>query len=135
MDVPDTATVRILTSLGFTATPLSDAPHEGAPFEYDGWLVTVPPWRVDIHRPVDLIEEVGPAPRLRAPADHLPRRAAGAGRRPTRASRATAACGTPLLGMGFSEAIIFAFIEEVAAAPFLAPSTALGQGPGAGGAR
>jgi phenylalanyl-tRNA synthetase beta chain len=107
MEVPDSSVFRILRSLGFSAVE-----------QADGWRVTVPAWRVDIHRPVDLIEEVGrhhgfehlPAtfPAVeQAPAASDPRIA-----RDKRARRA-------LLGMGFSEAITFAFIEEAAAAPFL----------------
>ena len=52
-----------------------------------------------------------PPSRLRAPAGDVPRRASRRRRRPIRASRAIAASRTALLGMGFSEAITFAFIE------------------------
>ena len=51
--------------------------------------------------------------RRRSPASSRRRR------RRIRASRATRACARALLGMGFSEAITFAFIEAAAAAPFL----------------
>ena len=60
-----------------------------------------------------------PAPRLRAPAEHVPRRSSRRRRRPIRASRAMRAMRRALLAMGFSEAITFAFIEAAAAAPFL----------------
>jgi phenylalanyl-tRNA synthetase beta chain len=107
MDVPDTSVVRILRSLGFSVDE-----------QVDGWRVTVPGWRVDIRRPVDLIEEIGrhhgfehlPAtfPAVQqAPAESDPRIA--------RDKRAR----TALLGMGFSEAITFGFIEQAAAEPFL----------------
>ena len=55
--------------------------------------VTVPAWRVDVQRPVDLIEEVGRHYGFEHLPTHLPRRRAGAARRPIRASRATRACG------------------------------------------
>ena len=48
MPVPDEAVERILAGLGFTVEPADG-----------GWRVTAPSWRVDIHRDVDLIEEVG----------------------------------------------------------------------------
>jgi phenylalanyl-tRNA synthetase beta chain len=124
MDVPDDEAARILAALGFevrdaaAAAPAAPpAPAREAPAA-PVWTVTAPPWRVDIQRPVDLVEEIGrhhgfeylPAtfPAVEqppAPSDpRIPRDA--------RVRRA-------LLAMGFSEAITFAFIEEGSAAPFL----------------
>ncbi len=116
MDVPDAAVVRILASLGFTARPSGD-----------GWVVTVPGWRVDIHRPVDLIEEVG----RHYGFEHLPATFPGVQQAPAPSDPRIARdrrIRTALLGMGFSEAITFAFIEAAAAEPFLRPSAVLGAG-------
>src|SRR5207253_4126086 len=49
--VPDTDVERILTALGFTRQTLKA--------DSEGWHVTVPTFRVDVSREVDLIEEVG----------------------------------------------------------------------------
>lgn len=122
MDVPDAEVERILASLGFTA-----APHKGVP--YDGWLVTPPGWRVDIHRQVDLIEEVG----RHYGFEHLPTTFPGVQQAPPPSDPRIARdrrIRTAALGMSFSEAITFAFIEAAAAEPFL-PSTTLGAGGGA----
>ena len=108
MPVPPPEVGRILTSLGFTLAATGDAP---------AWRATVPGWRPDIVRPEDVIEEVGrhhgfehlPAtfpPVHQAPPPSDPRIA-----RDARVRKA-------MLGMGFSEAISFAFIEEKAATPF-----------------
>ena len=63
MDVPDENVERILRSLGFGvesafAPPIDSAGATAGP---GGWKVICPPWRIDIHRQVDLIEEVGHA--------------------------------------------------------------------------
>ncbi len=115
MDVPDADVVRILSSLGFET---GAAPHKGGPYEHDGWLVTVPGWRGDIHRPVDLIEEVG----RHYGFEHLPATFPGVQQAPAPSDPRIARdrrIRTALLGMGFSEAITFAFIEAAAAEPFL----------------
>ena len=114
MDVPPADVLRILRSLGMSVTTAGD-----------GWEVTVPTFRVDVLREIDLIEEVGrhygferlePAfPVMEAPAsppdprvsrDQLIRRVLTAG--------------------GLSEAVTFGFIEAKAAEPF-APEGRLDQ--------
>lgn len=108
MDVPDDAVIRILTSLGFEVSE-TDA----------GWAVTPPAWRVDMHRDVDLIEEVG----RHHGFEHLPSTFPGVEQAPPPSDPRIARdrrARTGLLGMGFSEAITFAFIEAKAAEPFLA---------------
>ncbi len=104
--VPDADVERILGGLGLTVKPAAD-----------GWSVTVPTFRVDILREVDLIEEVGrhygfdklaatfpvvtaaaPPPDPRIPRDQLLRRL--------------------LTGAGLSEAVTFGFIEARAAQAF-----------------
>ena len=127
MDVPDANVERILASLGFVT-----APHKGGPYgdgaTGDGWIVTVPSWRVDIKRHVDLIEEVG----RHHGFEHLPSTFPGVQQAPAASDPRIVRdrrVRTALLGMGYSEAITFAFIEASAARPFLTgPSTSLGTG-------
>ncbi|MES1256654.1 MAG: phenylalanine--tRNA ligase subunit beta, partial [Acidobacteriota bacterium] len=104
--VSDASVSRILTALGLLVTPVPD-----------GWDVTVPTFRVDLLREIDLIEEVGrhdgfehladtfpvvtapaPPPDPRIPRDRLVRRV--------------------LTGAGLSEAVTFGFIEARTAARF-----------------
>jgi phenylalanyl-tRNA synthetase beta chain len=124
MDVPAAETERILTSLGFGVRTLggwqAGAPDAAATMGAAGesWQVTVPGWRVDIQRPVDLIEEVG----RHFGFEHLPSAFPGVQQAPKpsdpRIARDTRVRRS-MLGMGFSEAVTFGFIEETAAAPYL----------------
>jgi len=123
MDVPDDETERILASLGFDVRMLGGwqaaAPEAAAPMGLAGrgWQVTAPPWRVDIARPVDVIEEVGRhygfehLPATFPPVEATPPPSDPRIARDRRVRRA-------MLAMGFSEAITFAFIESAAAAPY-----------------
>jgi phenylalanyl-tRNA synthetase beta chain len=138
--VPDADVTRILQSLGFALRP--SAPHDGASRataggraasaspddstrdDGRGWMVTVPPRRVDIAREVDLIEEVArhygfdripstfPAVRT-APPPPDPQIA--------RARRVRHV----MTGVGFSEAVTFGFTSERAALPFVTGPEAL----------
>ena len=115
MEVPDDAVVRILRSLGFE---LAQAPSP-KPQVPDGWNVTSPSWRVDMHRQVALIEEIG----RHHGFEHLPATFPGVEQAPPPSDPRIARdrrARTALLGMGFSEAITLAFIEARAAEPFLA---------------
>jgi phenylalanyl-tRNA synthetase beta chain len=107
MEVPDASVSRILMSLGFEVKSSGD-----------GWDATPPAWRVDMHREVDLIEEVG----RHHGFEHLPATFPGVEQAPppsdSRIARDRRA-RTALLGMGFSEAITLAFIQAEAAEPFL----------------
>jgi phenylalanyl-tRNA synthetase beta chain len=119
MEVPDEAVERILKSLGFELQSAS-APREstGATAGHGAWTVLCPPWRVDMHRPVDLIEEVG----RHYGFENLPTTFPGVEQAPPPSDPRIARdrrVRNALLGMGFSEAITFAFIEAKAAAPFL----------------
>ena len=119
-EVPLSDVERILTGLGFTLTAVRSSKGE------EGWLLSVPTWRVDVAREADLIEEIGrhfgydKLPTTFPPLDaisppHDPRIARAALVRET------------LAGAGFAEAVTFTFIEERAAAPFAPdPSTSLG---------
>jgi phenylalanyl-tRNA synthetase beta chain len=123
MDVPDTEIVRILRCLGFGVKTLGSwqaaQPDAALPLGRigSGWQITVPGWRVDVQRPVDLIEEVGRhhgfehLPTTFPPIEQAPPPSDGRIARDARARRT-------LVGMGFSEAITFAFIDAAAAAPY-----------------
>jgi len=108
MDVADADVERILTGLGFDAIRGDD-----------GWMVTPPGWRIDQHRDVDLIEEIG----RHFGFEHLPSTFPGVQQAPApsdprivRDQRARRIA----LARGFSEAISFAFIDARHAMPFLA---------------
>jgi phenylalanyl-tRNA synthetase beta chain len=107
MDIPDADVPRILRPLGFGAEPAG----QGV------WTVTVPSFRVDVQREIDLIEELArhdgyvslpatfppleepqAAPDARAVRDGIVRHV--------------------LTACGLSEAMTFAFIERAAAEPF-----------------
>jgi phenylalanyl-tRNA synthetase beta chain len=114
MNVPDDEVTSILQALGFE-TVQCQAPN---PQRAGGWDVTAPPWRVDIHRQVDLIEEVG----RHYGYEHLPATFPGVEQAPPPSDARIARdrkIRTALLGMGFSEAITFAFVESAAAEPYL----------------
>jgi phenylalanyl-tRNA synthetase beta chain len=123
MDVPHDEVERILASLGFDMLTLGGwhaaAPDAPMPVGVagSGWQVTVPGWRVDIARPVDLVEEVG----RHHGFEHLPSTFPGVEQAPPpsdwRVGRDQRVRRT-LLASGFSEAVTFAFIEEGASAPF-----------------
>jgi phenylalanyl-tRNA synthetase beta chain len=107
MHVPDADVMRILQSLGFDVEPSGDQ-----------WNATVPSWRVDIHRKEDVIEEIG----RHYGYEHLPTTFPGVEQAPPPSDPRIARdrrARTALLGMGFSEAITFAFVEAAAAEPYL----------------
>lgn len=107
MAVSDEEVARILAGLGFGVTA-----GEG------GWSVRAPAWRVDIHRDVDLIEEIG----RHHGFEHLPSTFPGVQQAPAASDPRIARDGRArqaALASGFSEAISFAFIEARHAEPFL----------------
>jgi phenylalanyl-tRNA synthetase beta chain len=111
IDVPSADVERILVGLGFEATSVRSSKGE------EGWLVTVPSWRVDVAREADLVEEVGRHYGFdRVPATFPPL----AGISPAHDPRIArdALVRQVLIGAGFAEAVTFTFIEEQAAAPF-----------------
>ena len=124
MDVPDSEVERILNSLGFEVRSASAKASTSAkatvdkPAGHAGWDITPPAWRVDMHREVDLIEEVG----RHYGFEHLPTTFPGVEQAPPPSDPRIARdrrVRTALLGMGFSEAITFAFMEAAAAEPYL----------------
>jgi phenylalanyl-tRNA synthetase beta chain len=121
MNVPDDAVSRILQSLGFETVacqaPNPDPAGSKDPAPRTGWDVIPPPWRIDIHRQVDLIEEVG----RHYGFEHLPTTFPAVEQAPPPSDARIARdrkVRSALLGMGFSESITFAFVEAAAAEPF-----------------
>jgi phenylalanyl-tRNA synthetase beta chain len=104
--IPDQDVFRILGSLGFTAEPTAG-----------GWSVTVPPRRIDVHREVDLIEELARHYGFdRIPSRFPPLTTPPAAIDP-RITRARQLRGV-MTGAGFSEAVTFGFISAAAGAAF-----------------
>jgi phenylalanyl-tRNA synthetase beta chain len=110
-DVP-----RILAPLGFIVTGDGTDPAE------PGWLVTVPTFRVDVTREVDLIEEVGRHVGFDTLPTTFPVLAAAQAPPDPRIGR-DRRVRQVLMGAGFSESLTFAFIERAAALPFVEPGT------------
>jgi len=106
LTIPDGDVRRILDSLGFA---LRDAD--------EGWDVTVPTRRVDVHREADLLEEVARHYGFeRIPATFPPLVSAAPAIDP-RTARARL-LRSVMTGAGFSEAVTFGFIAAEVAAPF-----------------
>jgi phenylalanyl-tRNA synthetase beta chain len=110
-DVP-----RILEPLGFVVH------GDGADAAEPGWLITVPSFRVDVTREVDLIEEVGRHVGFDTLPTTFPVLAAAQAPPDPRIGRDRRARQV-LMGAGFSESLTFAFIERAAAMPFVEPGT------------
>ena len=118
MDVPDESVTQILGALGFETVKCQAPNADAGAAVRTAWDVIAPPWRVDIHRQVDLIEEVG----RHHGFEHLPATFPGVEQAPPPSDSRIARdrkVRTALLGMGFSEAITFAFIESAMAEPYL----------------
>ncbi|HTM03643.1 MAG TPA: phenylalanine--tRNA ligase subunit beta, partial [Vicinamibacterales bacterium] len=90
--IPDNDVFRIIGSLGFSSEPTAD-----------GWNVTVPPRRIDIHREVDLIEEVARHYGFERIPSRFPALAAAPPKMDPRINTARA-LRSVLTGAGFSEA-------------------------------
>ena len=114
--VAPAAIERILTALGFSVTPGDDAEAEGA------WQVSVPSWRIDVAREVDLIEEIA---RIHGyeripttfPSLTVPPPA------PNRRLRRDAHVRAIARALGFAESVTFSFIEREAALRFAGADT------------
>jgi phenylalanyl-tRNA synthetase beta chain len=106
--VPDEDVVRILAALGFRPETTGD-----------GWQVMVPFHRVDIHREVDLIEEVARHYGFDRIPSHFPALTSPPAALDPRITRARQLRAV-LTGAGFSEAVTFGFISAAAAASIAA---------------
>jgi phenylalanyl-tRNA synthetase beta chain len=111
--LPASAVERILTALGF----------KGARGGEEVWQVVAPPWRRDVSREIDLIEELArhygyaklpaPLPATRQPVVRPPH------------AEAEAALRAALEAQGYDEAISFSVVNPAEAEAFLAPGEAL----------
>jgi phenylalanyl-tRNA synthetase beta chain len=111
VSVPAADVPRILTPLGFHVEEARDG----------RWIVTVPTFRVDVLREIDLIEEVG----RHFGFDNLPvtfPTLAAAQAAPDLSLERDRRTRTTLAAAGFSESMTFAFIERAAAEPFYEPN-------------
>ena len=107
--IADQEVNRILGSLGFAAEPTAS-----------GWNVTVPARRIDVHREVDLIEELARHHGFDRIPSRFPPLSAPAGGIDPRITRARQLRAV-MTGAGFSEAVTFGFMAPSAAAPFVPP--------------
>ncbi len=115
--VPDGEVTRILTSL--------DLGVRSAP---DGWSLDVPTFRVDLTREVDLIEEVGRHHGFDKLEPTFPAMMQAAAPSDARVAR-DRVLRDVATASGLSEAVTFGFIEQGAAAPFVAGGVATGTAP------
>ena len=112
VDVEPAFVSATLERLGFGVDPLPGADGGGV------WQVTVPAYRVDVSREIDLIEEVA----RHHGYERFPATFPAVIRPPAPASDALARrrlLRRVLTASGCSEAITYGFIEEAAAAPFV----------------
>jgi phenylalanyl-tRNA synthetase beta chain len=107
-DVPDETVDRVLAGLGFRPEATSD-----------GWRATVPGWRVDVAREVDLIEDVARHHGYDTIPNTFPSQTSMPARSDPRIDR-DALVRRVLTAAGFSEAQTFAFIDAGAATAFAA---------------
>jgi phenylalanyl-tRNA synthetase beta chain len=113
--VPDADVERILTRLGFGVTKTAA-----------GWRMEVPTFRVDVRREADLIEEVGRHWGFdRIPATFPALRSAPPPAAPSISHGRTVR--RLLTGAGLQEAMTFTFIEQAAAASFVAIANPLSE--------
>lgn len=89
----------------------------------DELACTIPPWRLDLTREVDLIEEV--ARTTSFDAIPLTERVGVAIAPPQPTERARLEIGAILTGLGFFETVTFSFIDPATAARWLGPGLAL----------
>jgi phenylalanyl-tRNA synthetase beta chain len=108
VQVPDTEVLRILGTLGFMVKETAD-----------GWAVMVPPRRVDVHREIDLVEEVARHYGFDRIPSTFPVQTSAAPALDPRITRARQ-LRQVMTGAGFSEALTFGFIAQSAAEPFAA---------------
>jgi phenylalanyl-tRNA synthetase beta chain len=99
---------QILTGLGFAVQERPAA-----------WEVEIPPWRSDVGREADLIEEVGRHVGIDRIPSTVPASRVAEGLRP--AQVATRAVREALVGAGLTEVINYAFVSDAEAGPHAPP--------------
>ncbi len=112
-DMPREEVTRILTAHGVRIAPSNN--------NDDTLACTVPAWRPDLTREIDLIEELARTAGLDKVAVHekIPSRIAA----PQANERAMRELGSALTGMGFYETVTFSFLSMPEARPFVAKGT------------
>jgi phenylalanyl-tRNA synthetase beta chain len=117
---------RILQHLGFLVAESAGAVvTRGEATKQEAWDVTVPAWRNDVTREIDLIEEIA---RLTG-YDRIPTTFPALNRMPPQVDprlRRDRAVRSFLLGAGLNEAVTFTFIERAAAERFAEASKIVG---------
>jgi phenylalanyl-tRNA synthetase beta chain len=129
-DIPDTDVSRILRRLGFVLTVGASAPtskeiappvgrggtHAAIAEEVSAYTVTVPSWRLDVEREIDLIEEIARIYGYDNFENSLPGFVGGVIERPEERQQQTVR--ESLLGLGYNEAISLSFISREDASAF-----------------
>jgi phenylalanyl-tRNA synthetase beta chain len=117
-EIPETDIRRILRRLGFGLTERNgspkQSPDEGA--RRSGYEVTIPTWRMDVERGIDLIEEVARVYGFNNFANTLPSFSGGVVEQPHAAAESK--IRTRLLALGYDEAISPTFISKADAQRF-----------------
>ena len=113
--IPDAIVGQILTALGFSVT------RAGA----DAWQVTVPSWRRDVTREVDLIEELARLHGYDKFPSRLPPARQPVAPRPYAATEA--ALRRALEAQGYDEVVCFSPVDPADAEKFLAPGDELAR--------
>jgi len=109
--VADTEVARILTGLGLVVSTTAD-----------GWQAVAPPWRFDIDREEDLIEEVGRVHGYdKVPATQSPGRVAPLAS--PEAKPAVHRLRQVLVDRGFDESITYSFVDPVVQERVLGPGS------------
>ncbi|MHC5113984.1 MAG: phenylalanine--tRNA ligase subunit beta [Planctomycetota bacterium] len=110
LPVPDADMIEVLTRLGYEPTSAGDR-----------LTCTVPVYRLDIEREIDLIEEVARMYGLEKIPVRETIEVRVAPPQPTELARQ--AVSAELVGLGFVETVTHSLVSDEAAAPFLAPGT------------
>jgi phenylalanyl-tRNA synthetase beta chain len=117
-EIPETDVARILQRLGFglaeqSATP-KHSPNEGV--RRSGYKVTIPTWRMDVERDIDLIEEIARVYGFNNFGNTLPSFSGGVVEQPHAAAERKTR--TRLLALGYDEAVSPTFISNANAQKF-----------------
>ncbi|MDR3763655.1 MAG: phenylalanine--tRNA ligase subunit beta [Acidobacteriota bacterium] len=124
VEVPVNEIARILRRLGFTVEQGAPSKSEGGPFKPsvglsgEQFAVTVPTWRLDVEREIDLIEEVARIYSYLKIPDTLPSFSGGVVELPN--ARKQAALRGRLLALGYNESLTSTFIPQEEAKAFAA---------------
>jgi phenylalanyl-tRNA synthetase beta chain len=120
VEIPPTEIARILRRLGFTVERFGVERFsvERPAVESPEFIVTVPTWRLDVEREIDLIEEVARIYSYLKIPDTLPSFSGGVVEQPK--ARKQAALRERLLALGYNESLSSTFIPQEDARFFVA---------------